>query len=59
VREYIVSALARLGYRALEAGEASATLTVIERHPELNLLLTDVGLPGLNAAKPWKCSIPR
>jgi len=51
VREYIVSALARLGYRALEAGEASAALTVIEHHPEVNLLLTDVGLPGLNGRR--------
>jgi len=48
VREYIVSVLARLGYHALEAGEASAALTVIEHHPEVRLLLTDVGLPGLN-----------
>jgi PAS domain S-box-containing protein len=51
VREYIISALAQLGYRALEAGEASAALTVIEHHPEVNLLLTDVGLPGLNGRR--------
>jgi len=51
VREYIISALVRLGYRALEAGEASAALTVIEHHPEVNLLLTDVGLPGLNGRR--------
>jgi PAS domain S-box-containing protein len=48
VREYVVTALTRLGYRVLEAGEASAALSIIERHPEVNLLLTDVGLPGLN-----------
>jgi PAS domain S-box-containing protein len=48
VREYIVSALIRLGYRALEAGDASAALTIMDSHPEVNLLLTDVGLPGLN-----------
>jgi len=68
VREYIVSTLARLGYRALEAGEASAALTVIEHHPEVNLLLTDVGLPGLNGRRlaeeasrrlPGRVSAPR
>ena len=48
VREYVVTALTRLGYRVLEAGEASAALSIIERHPEVILLLTDVGLPGLN-----------
>ncbi len=51
VREYIVSSLTRLGYRALEAGEASAALTIMENHPEVDLLLTDVGLPGLNGRK--------
>jgi PAS domain S-box-containing protein len=51
VREYIVSALARLGYRTLEAGEASTALRIMEHHPEVNLLLTDVGLPGLNGRR--------
>ena len=32
----------------LEAAEASAALSVIERHPEVDILLTDVGLPGIN-----------
>ena len=48
VREYIVASLTRLGYRTIEAGEASAALTIMENHPEVDLLLTDVGLPGLN-----------
>jgi CheY-like chemotaxis protein len=48
VREYVVSALTQLGYSVLEAGEASTALSVIERHPEVDMLLTDVGLPGLN-----------
>jgi len=48
VREYIVSALTQLGYSVLEAAEASAALSVIERHPEVDILLTDVGLPGIN-----------
>jgi PAS domain S-box-containing protein len=48
VREYIVSALTRLRYRVLDAAEASAALTIIDFHPELNLLVTDLGLPGIN-----------
>ena len=40
--------MTRLGYRTIEAGEASAALTIMENHPEVDLLLTDVGLPGLN-----------
>jgi PAS domain S-box-containing protein len=48
VREYIVSALTQLGYVVLEAGEASTALSVIDCHPEVDILLTDVGLPGIN-----------
>jgi CheY-like chemotaxis protein len=48
VREYIVSALTRLGYHVLEAEEASTALSAIECHPEVDMLLTDVGLPGIN-----------
>ena len=48
VREYIVSALTRLGYRVLEAPEASAALSAVECHPGVDMLLTDVGLPGIN-----------
>jgi len=48
VREYIVSALTQLGYDVLQAGKASAALFVIECHPEVDVLLTDVGLPSIN-----------
>jgi PAS domain S-box-containing protein len=48
VREYIVSALTRLRYHVLDAAEASAALSIIDFHPELNLLVTDLGLPGIN-----------
>ena len=48
VREYIVSALTRLRHRVLDAAEASAALSIIDVHPELNLLVTDLGLPGIN-----------
>jgi CheY-like chemotaxis protein len=48
VRDYIVSALTQIGYSVLEAEEASMALSVMERHPEVDMLLTDVGLPGIN-----------
>jgi CheY-like chemotaxis protein len=48
VREYIVSALNRLHYCVLDAAEASAALSIMEVHPEVNLLVTDLGLPGIN-----------
>ncbi len=48
VREFSASALAHLGYRVLEAAEASTALKILAEHSEIALLLTDVGLPGLN-----------
>jgi CheY-like chemotaxis protein len=48
VREFSVSALSHLGYRVLEAVDASMALTILDQHPDIALLLTDVGLPGLN-----------
>ena len=51
VREYLRSVLMRLGYRTLQAADASAALTIIDSHPDVDLLLTDVGLPGLNGRR--------
>lgn len=48
VREFSASALAQLGYRALEAADAGAALSILSQHPDIALLLTDVVLPGLN-----------
>jgi PAS domain S-box-containing protein len=61
VREYTRAALAALGYRVLEAGEAIAALRVLEEHPEVAVLLTDVGLPGMNGnrlAREARCRSP-
>jgi CheY-like chemotaxis protein len=48
VREYTRAALTALGYRVLEAAEPIAALRLVEEHPEIALLLTDVGLPQMN-----------
>jgi PAS domain S-box-containing protein len=48
VRDYIVSALTPLDCRVLEAREASAALSMMDGQPKIDLLLTDIGLPGIN-----------
>lgn len=46
VRKYTVGSLRELGYTVHEAGDAPAALTLLEREPAIQLLLTDLGLPG-------------
>ncbi|TYT27481.1 PAS domain-containing protein [Luteimonas viscosa] len=48
VREFSVQVLEDLGYRVLEAGGAEAALRLLDAHPEITLLFTDVVMPGLN-----------
>jgi PAS domain S-box-containing protein len=46
VRHYSVDQLRELGYDVLEAPDGPAALDLIEHHPEILLLFTDVALPG-------------
>ena len=46
VRRMSVSRLSDLGYRVLEAANGPAALTLIEAHPEIDLLFTDFVMPG-------------
>jgi signal transduction histidine kinase/DNA-binding response OmpR family regulator len=46
VRAYSVDMISELGYRVIEAENAAAALTLLEAHPDVRLLFTDVGLPG-------------
>jgi len=48
VREVIVTVLADLGYAYAEAGDAEAALALFDSERHFDLLITDVGLPGLN-----------
>ncbi len=48
VRALILEVLADLGYRALEAVDGPSGLKVLESKQRIDLLVTDVGLPGLN-----------
>lgn len=48
VRELIVEVLQELGYVALEAADGLAGLALLESGCRVDLLVTDLGLPGLN-----------
>ena len=51
VREYTRAALTSLGYRVLEAGDGISALRILEGSPDVALLFTDVGLPGMNGRR--------
>jgi PAS domain S-box-containing protein len=46
VRAHTTGALRELGYAVLEAAHGRMALEILEAHPEVDLLFTDVGLPG-------------
>jgi CheY-like chemotaxis protein len=46
VRAYSTQVLRELGYRVLEAPNASAALEILDRQADVHLLFTDIGLPG-------------
>jgi PAS domain S-box-containing protein len=46
VRTYSVESLRELGYRVLEAHDGPSGLRLLERQPRVDLLFTDVVLPG-------------
>jgi signal transduction histidine kinase len=46
VRTYTVEMVSDLGYQVISAADGMAALRVLDAHPELRLLFTDVGLPG-------------
>jgi CheY-like chemotaxis protein len=48
VRNYSANAARHLGYNVLEAGEAASAIAMLDAHPDIRLLFTDVGLPGKN-----------
>jgi CheY-like chemotaxis protein len=46
VRIYSTDLLRDLGFRVLEAGNGAAALAMLRQHREIQLLFTDIGLPG-------------
>ena len=51
VRQFSVDALTELGYRVLEADGAVAALRLLDAHPEIALLFTDIVMPDINGRK--------
>ncbi|RAK53001.1 hybrid sensor histidine kinase/response regulator [Phenylobacterium deserti] len=48
VRDLVIEVLSELGYRTLEATDGPSGLQVLQSDKRIDLLVTDVGLPGLN-----------
>ncbi len=48
VRQFSIEALTELGYPVLAAEGAAAALTLLDRHPDIALLFTDVVMPEVN-----------
>lgn len=48
VRDLIVEVLQELGYRVLQAVDGPAGLRLLHTPEQIDLVVTDVGLPGLN-----------
>jgi len=51
VRQFSSDALAELGYRVLEADGAANALRLLDSHPEIVLMFTDVVMPDVNGVK--------
>ncbi len=51
VRQFSVDALQELGYRVLEADGAAAALRLIDAHPDIDLLFTDIVMPDVNGRR--------
>ena len=48
VQMLVLEVLDDLGVEALEAGDGATALAIVKADPRIQLLVTDVGLPGMN-----------
>ncbi|GAC1330574.1 MAG: response regulator [Beijerinckiaceae bacterium] len=48
VRQLVVEVLEDLGHRVIEAGDGPSGLKILQSQESIALLITDVGLPGMN-----------
>ncbi|HEY7639810.1 MAG TPA: response regulator [Steroidobacteraceae bacterium] len=51
VRLFTTESLRDLGFTVLEAHDGPSAMKQLEQHPQVQLLFTDVGLPGINGAQ--------
>jgi len=43
-----VDMVEQIGFQATEAGDGAEALAILQKDPEIEILLTDLGLPGMN-----------
>lgn len=48
IRMATVDMVEQIGFQAAEAGDGAEALAILQRDPEIEILLTDLGLPGMN-----------
>jgi len=48
VRSLILEVLSELGYQTLEAADAQEAIPFLENPQRIDLMISDVGLPGMN-----------
>jgi CheY-like chemotaxis protein len=46
VRDYSIGVFEELGFATLEAHDAASALNILDQQPRIDLLFTDIGLPG-------------
>jgi CheY-like chemotaxis protein len=51
VREVTAARLRRLGFEVLEAGSGGAALDLLDRSPQVDLLVADFAMPGMNGVE--------
>ncbi len=51
VRQFSVDALTELGYRVIESDGAETALRLLDSHPEIVLIFTDIVMPDVNGAR--------
>ncbi len=48
IRMATVDMIEQIGFTAAEAGDGAEALAILQKDPEISILLTDLGLPGMN-----------
>ena len=48
IRMSTVDMVEQIGFQAVEAGDGAEALALLQQDPEIDILLTDLGLPGMN-----------
>jgi CheY-like chemotaxis protein len=51
IRDLAVETLRDAGYRVLEAASGDAAMQLFEGHPEIDLIFTDIVMPGIDGFK--------